>query len=191
MKREYISSESWLDSCMLPEKIGEEEFLEMWNLHPKEKGKVMVYGEKEIPRYQQSYLRDYTFSGVNSVSLPLPLIFKKYLDWVNSIPEYQGKFNQVLLNWYEGCHYIGRHSDSESQLMPNSPIVTISLGAERTFRIRNRENKIVKDVITKDGLVLVMGGKFQKEFKHEIVKITGKKAETIGRRISITFRQFL
>jgi len=35
-----------------------------------------------------------------------------------------------------------------------------------------------------------MGGTFQSEFKHEIVKITGKKADEAGPRISITLRQF-
>jgi len=38
---------------------------------------------------------------------------------------------------------------------------------------------------------MVMGGKFQKEFKHEIVKINGKKGENTAKRISITFRQFI
>ena len=48
----------------------------------------------------------------------------------------------------------------------------------------------MKDITTKNGMVLVMGGNFQKTYKHEIVKMTGKKAENTGRRISITFRQF-
>ena len=39
--------------------------------------------------------------------------------------------------------------------------------------------------------VVVMGGEMQKYFKHEIPKITGKKGENFGRRINITFRQFV
>lgn len=35
-----------------------------------------------------------------------------------------------------------------------------------------------------------MGGNFQKEFKHEIVKMTGASAAAAGKRISITLRQF-
>ena len=41
-----------------------------------------------------------------------------------------------------------------------------------------------------DRTVLVMGGRFQKEFKHEVPKIAGGRGQRIGRRINITFRQF-
>jgi alkylated DNA repair dioxygenase AlkB len=192
MEREYFTENSWLDTGFLHENLkpSHETFTTLYNLHPKERGIVNVFGEKQTPRYQQSYLRDYSFSGNVAKSLPLPNEFQPYLDFVNNLG--YGEFNQVLLNWYSnGHHYIGTHADSEKELIPDSPIVTISLGAERTFRIRNRDKKVVKDVITKNGIILVMGGKFQKEFKHEIVKINGKKGEKIYPRISLTFRQFI
>jgi len=111
MNREKLGEDSWLDICFLS-KDYLDNFDELWKLHPKERGKVLVFGEKTIPRYQQSYLRDYTFSGVNAKAMPLPNEFKRFLDFVNSIPEYNGNFNQVLLNWYEnGLHHIGSHSD--------------------------------------------------------------------------------
>lgn len=189
MERILEKGDSWLDKTVLPKEL-EKDFKTVWNLHPEERGKVHVFGEKTIPRYQQAYLNDYTFSGVNSQALPLPNILQDYLDWVNTL--YETNFNQVLVNWYEnGLHFIGSHRDDERQLVRNSPIVTISLGAERTFRIRDNDKKIVKDIVTKDGIVLVMGGTFQKDFKHEIVKINGKKGESVGPRISLTFRQFL
>lgn len=199
MKREFLTKESWLDTCSL-DLGGESEFQKIWNLCPKERGKVMVFGEKTTPRFQQSYIRDYTFSGVESKALPLPKELERYLTWANLIPQYGGKFNQALLNFYsDGTQYIGPHSDSETQLIPDSPIMTITLSlskdnsTDRIFRIRSKggEKKIVKDVSTSNGLVLVMGGKFQKEFRHEIVKISGQKAEKTPPRISITFRQFI
>ena len=53
-----------------------------------------------------------------------------------------GAFNHVLINWYnDGSHYIGPHSDSEAQIVEDSPIVSVSLGQERTFRIRYKTNK--------------------------------------------------
>jgi alkylated DNA repair dioxygenase AlkB len=201
MHREFLSKESWLDSCTV--ELSEGEFEKIWNLCPKERGKVMVFGEKTTPRFQQSYIRDYTFSGIESKALPLPKELEKYLCWANSIPEYGGKFNQALLNFYsDGTQYIGSHADSENQLIPDSPIMTITLceilkekkiKCDRTFRIRikDKEKKIVKDVLTINGLVLTMGGKFQKQFRHEIVKIAGQKGENTPGRISITFRQFL
>lgn len=90
-----------------------------------------------------------------------------------------------------GLHYIGTHRDDEKQLIKGSPIVTISLGEERKFRIRENSIKIVKDVMTKNGIVLVMGGNFQKDFKHEIVKINVEKGKKVNLRISITLRQFV
>ena len=36
-----------------------------------------------------------------------------------------------------------------------------------------------------------MCGDFQKQHKHEIVKLTGKSVEKAGDRISITLRQFI
>lgn len=144
MKREFLSKESWLDTCSL-DLGGEDEFKRIWDLCPKERGKVMVYGEKETPRFQQSYIRDYTFSGVESKALPLPKELERYLKWANLIPQYEGKFNQVLLNFYsDGTQYIGPHSDSEKQLFPDSPIMTITLslnrnaGGDRIFRIRTK-----------------------------------------------------
>ena len=39
-------------------------------------------------------------------------------------------------------------------------------------------------------MVLTMGGKFQQEFTHEIVKVCGNKGKNMERRINITMRQF-
>ena len=45
-----------------------------------------------------------------------------------------------LVNWYQdGDHYIGWHSDDESQLDQTAPIYTISLGATRTFKTREKK----------------------------------------------------
>ena len=200
----YLSDDSWYLIDVLPDHLipSPDQFEQMWNQHPEERGKVIIYGqEKTIPRYQQSYLQSYKFSGVESKAKDLPAIFQPYLDWCNLTynlthnltppdlsPRYS--YNQVLLNWYHPEHYIGTHWDDESQLVPNSPIATISFGQSRKFRIRDREKKIVKDIQTGHGTVLIMGGKFQKEFKHEIVKVTGKKLESMDRRISFTARIF-
>ena len=53
-----------------------------------------------------------------------------------------GGLNGVLVNWYQdGEHYIGWHSDDVSQLDQDAPIYTISLGATRTFKIRETKDK--------------------------------------------------
>ena len=189
--RIYLSEDSWMDTFKLPLGV---DFKKLMSIKPEERGKVLIYGKLlNVPRFQKSYNRDYSFSNLNHKSEQLPDEFKPYFDWAKSLSLYDGnKFNQVLVNWYINGHsYIGSHSDDESQLFPDSPILSISLGAERKFRIRDRQKKIVKDVLLSDKTVVVMGGKFQKEFKHEIVKINGKKGELVGSRINITMRQFL
>lgn len=207
IRRTMMSKKSWLDELVLPKKlvVSEEKFRPLWNLHPEEKHKIKIMGNLvDTPRYQQAYLQSYKFSGTTSVALDLPDLFAPYLKWANSMG--YGKFNAVLINWYEdGSNYIGAHGDDEKQLVKNSPVVTITLCQPseadkrgetakvqlRKFRIREAgSTDIVKDVLTANGSVLIMCGKFQKEFTHEIVKITGKGAPDVGPRISITLRQF-
>ena len=201
MRREQITANSWLDIGNLPDELKNVSFEKLWELRPKEKAKVNVFGEKETSRFTQSYIRDYTFSGNEAKALPLVSEYAPYLEYANNLLNEKGEsysspylFNQLLVNYYpNGNSNIGSHSDNENQLIPESPIVTISLGAARKFRIRDKkgEKKILKDIMTENGLVLIMGGKFQKELKHEIVKISGKLGETTGPRISITLRQFI
>jgi alkylated DNA repair dioxygenase AlkB len=94
-------------------------------------------------------------------------------------------FNGILVNQYEnGNNSIGAHSDDESGLGTNG-VVGISYGAERKFRIRSKTEKgIYKDIIMKNGMVIHMGGEFQKEFTHEIPVEKRVNEE----RISFTFR---
>jgi alkylated DNA repair dioxygenase AlkB len=107
------------------------------------------------------------------------------MEWANTLG--LGEFSQLLVNWYkDGSHCIGTHADSEADLKPGSPILTISLGATRTFRLR-RDGKILMDIPVSDGHVLVMCGEFQRELKHEIPRALRVKQP----RISITLRQFI
>lgn len=190
-----ITENSWLDILKLSKRLRRKDnFDELWNLHPEEKHQIRIHGKLiPVPRFQQSYLRDYTFSGTVSKSLDLPEEFQPYLRWANK--QGYGKFNQVLINWYEtGANYISKHADSERQLVPDSPIMTITLtgeGLPRTFRVRRKDtSKIIQDFETHHGMVIVMGGKCQKECTHEIVKTTGSKSEKMAPRISITLRIF-
>ncbi len=165
----------------------------LWNLHPTEYSTVRIYGKiLKTPRWQASFGKSYYFSGINHKSLPVHHELEPFIAWANSFEEYGGLFNQVLMNWYaNGHHYIGKHSDDETQLVSNSPIISISLGYESKFRIRNKSNnKIIRDFILKNGDFIVMGGKMQNYYTHEIVKVSGKKGDSVGKRINITFRQF-
>lgn len=197
VKREKITKSSWVDYCVLPKNLilDESDFKTIWDLHPDEHLNVKIYGKLiPVPRWQQSYGRNYEFSGIVAKGIEFPDELKPYIDFANSIG-YPGTFNSALVNWYQdGNHYIGSHADGINKLVVDSPIITITLclpGEPRIFRIRNSQKVIVKDIPTTNGLIITMGGKFQRELKHEIVKMCGKKAKKAGARISITLRQFI
>jgi len=186
-----VTKKSWFDILELDLDY---DFDELWDLQPEEYGEVRIIGKLiRTPRKTQSYLHDYTFSGTQHLGVDLPVALTPFLETMNrSDYATKNKFNEVLVNWYaDGTEYIGAHSDDERNLLKNSPIVTISLGSSRTFRIRDRQTKeIVRDYVLNNRSVGVMGGQFQREFKHEVVKVGGKKGQNIGPRISITLRKF-
>ena len=193
MERIHLSATSWMDKYVLPEEHlpSEAEFEVLWNLHPEKYNQVIMGGKVvDTPRWQQSYNLPYFFTGKMHAALPVPDAIMPYWAWVDALG--YGKFKQILLNWYEnGHHYIGAHSDNERQLVNESAIASISIGAERKFRIRDKLSKAIKcDVDMPNGTVFVMGGQMQTEFTHEVPKINGKKGDAVGRRINITFRQF-
>ncbi len=190
--RTNLDSSSWIDKGILPPVLSAENFDDIWNMHPSEHGQVMIYGKiMNTPRWQKSYGFDYSFSGMNHEADAIPYNMQPFMDWANSLG-YPGSFNQMLINWYQdGSHYIGSHSDDETQLIRNSCIISVSLGTERLFRIRDKKFKsVVENISLTHGDVVVMGGKMQKRYKHEIVKVSGKKGKSVGRRINLTFRQF-
>lgn len=173
-------------------KISDEEFESLWNEHPEEQGKVIIYGrELTCPRWFQSYGRPYKFAGINHEAKPIDHpILKKILQWVNN---HSGtEYNEILVNWYEsGENYIGWHSDDESELT-DSPIYSFSFGATRTFWIRSKEqgcdNKYLVDQKFElpNNSLFIMGNGFQSTMKHHVPK----RLKVKERRINLTFRKF-
>ncbi len=110
------------------------------------------------------------------------------LEYVNNYLKTQ--FNAILVNRYnDGSKYISAHSDDEKELDPsNSVVASLSFGATRKFRIRDRATKEKIDYDHNSGELLMMQGiNFQKEFTHEIPKQLKVKQP----RISLTFRKHI
>jgi alkylated DNA repair dioxygenase AlkB len=97
-------------------------------------------------------------------------------------------FNSCLLNLYhDGTEGMGWHSDDEKTLGENPVIASVSLGAERIFKLKHRESKEVVSVLLEHGSLLVMKGATQHYWVHAMPKT--KKITTP--RINLTFRRFL
>lgn len=197
MEQHYnLDDGCYLVQGSLPAGVFKDNFDELWKLHPVSQAKVKYYDKiVECPRWQQVYMRSYKFSGMNHEAAPLPVLFQPYLEWSNKyLEKHYGDtwpmFNCVLVNWYEnGLHYIGKHTDNEPQIIRGSPIISLSLGQERVFRIRDiKTSKVVQDIEMPHNTYLVMGGNIQSQYTHEVPKVSGTKGGTLGRRINITFR---
>lgn len=188
-----LDEDSWMEQNTIPKALQSKyNFDELWRLHPEDYGYVSFMGKiVKTPRWQQTYLRNYYFSGMTHKALPLPEQLQPFLDWANTVSS-DVIYNQVLVNFYaNGNHYIGAHSDDEKQLVPLSPVLSISLGQERTFRIRDkRTHDIVVDIRMPSNTYVMMCGKMQEKYLHEVPKVSGTKGSLMDKRINITFRVF-
>lgn len=102
--------------------------------------------------------------------------------------------NAILVNRYEPGDSVAWHADDERLLAP-APIVSVSLGAERTFRIRPAGKDMAARVATggehltarlQHGDVVVMSHSMQSHYVHEVPAFKSD----VGERINLTFRHY-
>ena len=153
-----------------------------------EKPEIVVFGKKCRQNRNVGFFSDqsigYKYSNNLMKSKPLQEKLSLLLGIINNT--LGTEFNGILVNEYKnGEDYISAHSDDEVGLT-DIGVVSISYGAERTFRIRDKKNKqIVHDEPTTQYSILQMGGNFQQLYTHEIP--IQKKIKTS--RVSFTFRK--
>eukprot|EP00854_Cymbomonas_tetramitiformis_P000252 gene252-448_t len=141
-----------------------------------------------IPRRQGLFsdeVKAHNYGGVQVMSEPLCAheFLGELLKKTNAV------YNTLFVSWYSnGKDYFVEHSDDDLENVAETPIVCLTFGASRTFRIRKKAcRSIVMDIPLSDGDVFLMGGHFQSDFFHEITK----KATSVGndcRNLSITMR---
>jgi alkylated DNA repair dioxygenase AlkB len=127
----------------------------------------------------------YKYSGQTMAAQPLTDAMSELLSRVNG--QFGTEYNGILINRYEnGYSNIGKHSDNENGICPFGGVISISVGATRIFRVRDKEsNSIEKDILTVDGQLIQMAGEFQKVFTHEIPV----ERTVVTPRYSFTFRR--
>lgn len=180
---------TFLTASLPPELVWDAaRFEEVWHLHPDTRPVILMVGKPvEIPRWQQAYGADYHFSGQTSTALPVPAVLLPLLDWSRRAVD--PRLNGLLLNWYDGPgHYIGPHHDSTVGMCPGGPIVTLSFGEERTFRLTRSAgpDKVTRDFSAVNGTAFVIPSGTNRVWKHAVPK----SARYSGRRVSVTVRAF-
>jgi alkylated DNA repair dioxygenase AlkB len=93
-------------------------------------------------------------------------------------------YNAALCNLYRsGSDSVGLHADAEPEMGP--VIASVSLGAERLFRLKTKDGKVAFAERLPSGSLLIMAGQTQRNYKHEVPK---EPRATLP-RINLTFRR--
>ena len=152
--------------------------------------KIRFYGKESlVPRLEAWYGdhgKSYAYSGIQMNPKPWTkelVEIKEAIEKEASVP-----FNSVLINYYrDGKDRVAWHSDDEKELGHNPIIGSVSLGAERKFKLRHKkykENGLKAEIMLQHGSFLLMKGPTQHHWMHEIPRT----AKPIGPRINLTFR---
>jgi len=178
----------WTGQLPKPMRFDATSFNELWEMHPKKYHSIKIHGRLvQTPRWQQAFGKDYHYTGRINHALPIPTLLASLLAWEKGAID--TSLNGLLVNWYDGQfgHYIGRHRDSIKNMMGCVPIVTMSFGDERVFRLRPWRGHGYVDFPARDGTVFVMPFDTNRAWTHEVPP--GR--QLIGRRISVTLRGFV
>ncbi|MGI9488744.1 MAG: alpha-ketoglutarate-dependent dioxygenase AlkB family protein [Geminicoccaceae bacterium] len=146
---------------------------------------AVLFGRKiAIPRLTAWYgICGYSYSGIRHEPAPLTPALVALKSTVETIT--RGQFNSVLINLYrDGRDSMGWHSDDEPALGPEPEIASLSLGAVRRFHLKHRSSAERVTLDLAHGSCLVMQGRCQGCWRHQLPK-TRKK---LGPRINLTFR---
>jgi alkylated DNA repair dioxygenase AlkB len=170
---------------MLPNELhlSLDDFTTLWEMIPDEFNYIHMYGKLiQTPRKYKVYGQPYNFPGMSvEIVEPIPSILQPYLDYINTLDGYT--YNSVLINWYEGDHYIGFHADTTTHLVRGSNIYGISFGEKRTMRFKAKDGNNL-DYLLQNNSIINMHNGCQEVYKHSILK----SKKLVNRRINITFR---
>ena len=97
------------------------------------------------------------------------------------------RFNGCLFNCYRnGEDRMGWHADDEPEIDASQPIASLSLGATRTFQLKQRRGDERHSLELADGDLLVMEPPCQEDWVHALP--VRKRVSTV--RVNLTFRVF-
>ena len=180
---EIVWSEGWLSPAVAKDLYETFTKTIIWKQEP-----IMMFGKRvEQPRLVAWYGDPgarYKYSGLTVE----PQVWTKELLQLKTQVEAASAcvFNSVLLNWYrDGRDSMGWHSDDERELGPHPTIASVSLGTERRFLLRRKNDHACKhEFLLKNGSLIIMRGATQHFWQHQVPKSLGVSHG----RINLTFR---
>lgn len=156
-----------------------------------EPGAMFVRLVEEVPwldtmraRRTASFGRAYNYSGQVYPSAPMPELVRSIADVARALAGHD--FDNCLCNFYEsGENTMGFHADSYDELVPESLIAIVSLGAQRPLVFRARDHAQLQSYPMEPGSILLMDRTRQDKWQHALPRAPG-----VGSRMSLTFRRF-
>ncbi|MFZ9027377.1 MAG: alpha-ketoglutarate-dependent dioxygenase AlkB family protein [Crocinitomicaceae bacterium] len=142
------------------------------------------YLQPRLLRFEGDPNVSYIYSRKEYVAEPWSPVSKEIRSLLNRY--LNAEFNSVLINLYrDGSDSMGLHADNEPELGDCPTIASVSYGAEREiiFKENNGDRKL--RVLLQHGSLLIMKGRLQHSWKHEI----RKTKKPLAPRLNFTFRR--
>jgi len=156
-----------------------------------QKDYIKLFGKTfAVPRLQAFYGDegyDYSYSNIKLKTKKWTTSLLAVKNDIESFCEHN--FTSVLANLYRhGQDSNGWHADDEPELGRNPVIASLSFGATRSFHLKNKKDKNIKQKIElENGSLLLMKGSTQHFYHHQLAKT----AKNVGKRINLTFRKIV
>ncbi len=153
-----------------------------------ENERVIMFGKEIITKRKVALYSDpsiaYRYASKTKTGLPWTSTLLTIKNVVESITK--ESYNACLLNLYHnGEESMGWHSDNEKEIITNSSIASLSLGANRKFSFKHKLSKETVSIELANGSLLEMKGGVQAHWWHALPK----SKKVTDARINLTFRQ--
>jgi len=160
---------------------------ELLDTIPWKQDEVVMFGKKIMTKRKVAWYADaginYTYAGVKKSGLQWTEPLLKIKQKVEAITG--STYNACLLNLYhEGEEGMGWHRDNEKEIVAESSIASVSLGAARKFAFKHATTNERVDIELENGSLLDMKGAIQQYWYHALPKTMRIKQL----RINLTFR---
>ena len=160
---------------------------ELLDTIPWKQDEVVMFGKKIMTKRKVAWYADaginYTYAGVKKSGLQWTEPLLKIKQKVEAITG--STYNACLLNLYhEGEEGMGWHRDNEKEIVAESSIASVSLGAARKFAFKHATTNERVVIELENGSLLDMKGAIQHHWYHSLPKSMRIKQL----RINLTFR---